>query len=148
MPDLVEILSGAGLTGTGALLGAAALKFVEAQLARRRTPEQKLGDAASAASDLIRLALDASGTSVQQVLKAQQDLEKRLHQLEESHAACEARCEDLTGELRQANQKIDSLMRQLRDPRSTGPGGALEGAVFELKGGEVLVHAAPSKAKE
>lgn len=141
MPDLGETLIAAASGGTGVALGVAALKFAQALLARRRTPEQKMGDAAGAASELIKLALEASGTSVQQMLERQEALGARLQELESSHAACESRCESLTGELRQANQRLDSLMRQLREPGATSPGGPLAGVVFELADGGVTTVA-------
>lgn len=148
MPEMGDVLTATGSGGAGVLLGVAALKFVEALLARRRTPEQKLGDAAGAASELIELALKASGTSVQQLLEEVGGLRTRVHELESSHAACEKRCEALTGDLRQANQKIDSLVRQLQDPAATGPGGALAGAVIELAAGDVRIHPPPRLTRE
>lgn len=135
MPDLVEI---AGYLGAGGL-GAAALKLVDTVVSKRRTPEQKLGDAADAAGHLIELALEASGSSVKQLMGELRALRAKVDNLERSHAECEARCESLTQDNRQMAQKLDSLLRQLRDPASTQPGGALSGAVIELADGDVTV---------
>lgn len=136
MPD--RVLEIASLLGAGGL-GAAALKLVETMVGRRRTPEQKLGDAADAAGHLIELALEASGSSVKQLMGELRALRTKVDNLEKSHAECEARCESLTQDNRQMAQKLDSLLRQLKDPASTQPGGALAGAVIEMADGDVTV---------
>lgn len=142
-PALFETV--VALAGAGGL-GAAGLKLFEAWMAKRRTPEQRIGDAAGGASELIQLAMQAAGTSVQQLLAEVKDLKERMDVLQDSHDACERKnvelsqqVEQLTQLRRQDTQRIDSLLRQLADPAATAPGGSLSGAVIEMAEGTVTV---------
>ncbi len=141
--SLTEIA--AGVLGTGAL-GAAGMKLAEVWLSKRRTPTQQMGDAAGSAAQLIELALKASGTSVQQLLAEVKDLKEEMQVLRSDHEACERKnvelgqqVEALTQQGRQQAQRIDSLLRELSNPRSTQPGGSLSGAVIAMENGGVTV---------
>lgn len=144
MPDVLEI---AGYLGAGGL-GAAALKLIDTLVSKRRTPEQRLADSAGAASELIELALRASGSSVEQLLSEIGELRGEITALKASHAECEARCEALTQADRQRQQTFESLMRQLKDPAATAPGGSLQGAIIELAHGDARDVAPPRRRKK
>jgi len=130
MPDLSEVATGSGLVGGGAVMAVAAMKFVESWLARRRTPEQKIGDAAGAASELIRLALEASGTSVQQLLEEQRAMRGEIETLKAEVELCHAR-------EAQSAQVNRSLIAVLRRQGIDLPADEGVGAFVELSGGEV-----------
>jgi hypothetical protein len=142
-PALLETV--VALAGAGGL-GAAGLKLFETLVAKRRSPEQRIGDAAAGASQLIELAMKGAGTSVQQLMAQVEDLNQRMDVLQDSHDACERKnvelsqqVEQLTQLRRQDTQRIDSLLRQLADPAATAPGGSLSGAVIEMAEGTVTV---------
>jgi chromosome segregation ATPase len=79
--------------------GAGLLRVLETWAAKRKPP-------AEAAADLIKLAMEASGTSVQQLLQRLEEADDRYSELSAkfdtlaaSHADCERRCNDLHAEL-------------------------------------------------
>jgi len=116
----------------GGGVGAGLLKMFDTWMAKRRSPEQ-------AAAALIELAMKASGSSVESLLSRLKDTEDRLDALAEAHEECEGRCTALQGQVRQQEQRIDSLLRQLRDPGSMRPGGSLSGAIIEVTKDDVLI---------
>lgn len=97
--SMIESLSGYGVS---AAFGAAVLKLAETWMSRRRTPE-----------DLAAAVIEAAETHMEGMRSDFKALRDRLDQIERSHRDCEARCDQLTGELHQARQKIDSLTRQV-----------------------------------
>lgn len=113
---------------------------------RKKTESEAAQNAAGAAADLIELAMKASGHSVERLLSQIDDLERTVQELKDSHAECERKAQEQGREIeqlraarREDRQMIDSLLRQLKDPNATLPGGALAGAVIELAGGAAKV---------
>lgn len=111
LSEAVTLLLGGGV-------GAGLLKLVETWASKRKAPSE-------AAAELIKLAMEASGSSVQQLLtrldEADQrynDLSERFDALTQSHAECEQRCDALTAARRDDRQMIESLIRRLRDPNA------------------------------
>ncbi|WP_309628218.1 hypothetical protein [Brevundimonas sp.] len=126
MPDIgaAEILGGVTLTG----VGAGVLRLAQWWLERQGRVPSKTADAA----DLVTAAAafqEALNTAAEGQIGA---LVARIAAIEKSHTECEARCDQLAGEVRALRQSNDSLIRQLRDPASTQPGGSLDGAVIQL----------------
>lgn len=130
------------LTATG--MGAALLKLFDTWAAKRKP-------ASEAAAELIKLAIEASGSSVEQLLSRLDEADRRNADMADEIAAlkaenveCRREGEQLRQNARQLEQKIDSLTRQLRDVSATSPGGALHGAMIEMAGGEArLTRPAP-----
>lgn len=147
MPDLNDVATGGGLMAGGGAAAVAALKLIEAWWSKRRTPEQRLGDAASAASELIELAMKASGTSVQQLLAEvaelrsdQADARTEIERLKGEVEACHAREAQTT----QVNR---SLIRLLRNQGIDLPAEPGVGAFYELAGDDVTALAPVRKVK-
>lgn len=141
MPDLTDAAIGGGGVGVGVALGVAALRFAQALIEKRRTPAQQLGDAAGAASELIKLALDASGTSVQQLLEELQGMRAEVADLRREVDACHSR--EMAGGARSAQlEQINrSLINVLRRQGIDLPSEAGVGAFYELAGEEVTALA-------
>lgn len=146
MPDLSEAAREGGgmalLVASGGLLKWA----VDAWLKTRRTPEQKAADAAGLDAQSVKIA----GGLMHGMREDLDALRDEMREMKDQHRremdaarnredACERRCDALAGELRQARQEMSSLIRQLRDPSSTAPGGVLEGAVIQLTSGRADV---------
>lgn len=109
MADVEQIVGGGMLVGGGGALAIAALKFGEAMMARlpswtarERAKAGATERAAEAAADLIQLALQASGTSVSQLIARLDAAEAKISQLETENAQCHAQNAQLT-------QKYESL---------------------------------------
>lgn len=141
MPDLTEAAIGGGGLGVGVALGVAALKFAQAVIEKRRTPEQKLGDAAGAASELIKLALEASGTSVQQLLEELQGMRSEVAALRQEVDACHSRESASDARSAQLEQINRSLINVLRRQGIDLPAEAGVSAFYELQGEEVTALA-------
>lgn len=131
MPGTPTAVDGLNLL-IGGGVGAGLLKLFDTWLAKSRPPEQ-------AAAALIELALKASGSSVEQLLSRLSETEARLDALTAAHEDCEDRCTQLQGQVRNQEQRIDSLLRQLRDPASMQPGGSLAGALIEVTKDDIVV---------
>jgi hypothetical protein len=132
-----------GAGGVGAVIGAAFLKLAEVWLNKRRTPEELAAAvmlAAEAHMGGMRHDFDALR---EELRKAKADHAEEIAELKREHAereaACDARLDELQGQLRDSRQEVQSLVRQLRDPRSTAPGGPLRNAIIELDQGEARV---------
>lgn len=150
MPSELNAAEG-GLAGTVVLAAGYGLKWaVDAFLKARRSPEQKAADAAGLDAQSIKNAgalMDGMRTDLD-ALREEMRLMKIAHREEmdaarRDHAAREAECDrrldELSGQLRSAQASVISLLRQLRDPTSTLPGGALDGAVIALTDGRAEV---------
>ena len=92
LSEAVTLLLGGGV-------GAGLLKLIETWASKRKPPSE-------AAAELIKLAMEASGSSVQQLLtrldEADQrynDLSGRFDTLSAAHADCERRCDELQAQL-------------------------------------------------
>lgn len=123
----LDLTEGAILTALAAGAGYAG-RLIETIIKGRPSKKDLLtaaGEMAQGLMDGMREDLDA--------------LRAEVRAIKASHAECEARCEMLSGEVRSLRQSNDSLIRQLRDPSSTAPGGPLEGAVIQLSGGAAEV---------
>ncbi|MFN3353032.1 MAG: hypothetical protein ACK4Z5_05435 [Brevundimonas sp.] len=141
MPGGVASELGAG--GVGAIVGAGFLKLAEVWLSKRRTPEE-LAAAVFAASRDHMNGMRQDFEALREELRLQKETHAReiaelKREAAEEKAACDRRLSEVQGQLRQAQQQIGSLVRQLRDPSATAPGGPLEGAVIELVDGEARV---------
>lgn len=123
---MADLTQDALVGGGGAALAIAVFKAAEALISRwpaligkrRAEPSER---AAVAAADLIELAMQGAGTSVQQLLaevgrlSAQCSAQAReLAELKEAHADCEARTLSLEGQLNTRGQQLESLARWFR----------------------------------
>lgn len=129
--------------GVGAIVGAAFLKLAEVWLSKRRTPEE-LAAAVVAASEAHMTGMRQDFDRLREELSRQKDAHAReIAELKREHAereaACDRRLDELQGQLRESRQEVASLLRQLRDPAATAPGGPLHGAVIALADGEARV---------
>jgi chromosome segregation ATPase len=97
--SVLESVGTHGLTAAGA---AAVLKLVEVWLSKRRRPE-----------DLAAAVVAAAEAHMSGMREDFRVLRERLDHIDAAHRDCERRCDELTGELRQARQKIDSLTRHV-----------------------------------
>lgn len=141
MPDMGEVATGGGLFAGGGVLAVAAMRLVEAWWSKRRTPEQRLGDAASAASDLIQLAMQASGTSVQQLLSDVADLRRDQAEDRAEIATLRAEVEACHSREAQTAQLNRSLIRLLRAQGIELPAETGVSAFYELNGDDVVALA-------
>lgn len=150
MPDVEQILGGSMLVGGGGALGVAVGKMVEAFM-RGRTPKKDVMTAVAAAAEQLMDGMRQDLDALRRELAAQKAAHsKEIEALRSDHAereaACDRRLDELAGQLRQSRQEVASLLRQLRDPASTEPGGALEGAVIQLRaGGATVVSNTPGR---
>lgn len=141
MPDLNDVASAAGWTGGGAAVAVAAMKFLRDWLPRRRTAEQKIGDAAVSASALIELAMKASGTSVEQLLAEVRDLRGELREAREEIERLGGevqRCHDRESQAEQVNRSLVAVLRRAGIDLPADPA---VGAFVELMDGEARVLA-------
>jgi septal ring factor EnvC (AmiA/AmiB activator) len=92
-----------------------------------------------AAAQLQTALNEAAESRVAELRAEVKEMAEEIAELKRENEQCRAEGEALRGELRQQKQTIDSLMRQLRDPASTLPGGSLEGAVIHLSEGGATV---------
>lgn len=97
-PNNVPILE--ALTSLG--IGGVIVKLVDT-LAKGRAPKKDVMTAVAQAAELLM-------QGMREDLNA---LRNRLQQVEAGHQDCERRCRALTEDLREANQKIDGLKRQV-----------------------------------
>lgn len=132
----------AGLVAAGGTVAVALMKVVEGVLARRQTPQQKDQTDTKTVAEAVAEAVPALSEAWRQMndgMRSDFDaLRAHVDRLTAKHDECEARCDRLNGVVREQEQRIDSLLRQLRDPASTAPGGPLRAVVVELSGGDAL----------
>lgn len=144
--SVMDIL--AGMVGGGALA-----KLIEA-LMKGRAPKKDVMTAVAQAADLLMDGMREDLNALRRELAAQKTAHaEEIAALKTSHeereAACDRRLDELAGQLRQSRQEVASLLRQLRDPASTEPGGALEGAVIQLRaGGATVISTTPGRTKK
>lgn len=124
-----------GLVALGSALGAGVMKLAGLWLEKRPTRADLLTAAQDAARDLM----DGMRQDLDGLRKVVRDQTDQIDNLRRAHGECESRCLELTGQVRGQAQRIDSLLRQLSDPASTGPDGALRGALIEIDGEAVAV---------
>lgn len=143
MTQAANIASELGAGGVGAVIGAAFLKLAEVYLNKRRTPEELAAavlGAAQAHMGGMRADFDALRDELRLTKEAHaKEIAELKREAAEEKASCDAKLEAVTGQLREAQQQFDSLVRQLRDPASTRPGGVLHASFIELNQGEARV---------
>ena len=100
----------------------------------------------TAAAQLSKAVTEAAEAQVSSLRRDVEELHRRIGELEHENEQCRREGEALRqegeamrGELRNQRQTIESLVRQLRDPAATLPGGLLEGALIRLENDEASV---------
>ena len=143
MSDTLEQIGGlTAIVGGGAGIGAFALKMGQLWMEKRAGRPSKGKDAADlvTAAAAFQVALNAAAEGrIGELVADQARLEAEIENLKQENIQCRAEGEALRQAARQLEQKLDSLMRQLRDPAATRPGGVLSGALIELADGDVKV---------
>lgn len=144
-----NVESGIAILASGGV-GAAALKLVQIFMEHRRGTPSKAKEAADimAATAAFQIALNTAAQGIVGDLRATVErLEAEIEDLKHENDRCRIEGEQLRQQARGMEQRIDSLLRQLKDPASTQPGGSLSGAVIELAHGDVTVTRPRRKAK-
>jgi regulator of replication initiation timing len=137
MPDRVmEVVTALG----GAGVGAGVVGGFWAWLRGRPAGQAAL---ISAAAQLQAAVTEAAKAQVESLRTEIEGLHARIGELERENEQCREEGAALRGELRQQRQTIESLVRQLRDPAATLPGGPLEGALIQLTHDEATVIQPP-----
>lgn len=126
--SVLEVL--AGMVGGGALA-----KLVEAVM-KGRTPKKDVMTAVAEAADLL---MDGMREDLNVLRGALATQASEIAALKAENVECRAEGEQLRQQARGLEQRLDSLLRQLRDPAATQPGGSLSGALIEMSGGDVTV---------
>ncbi len=140
MPDTGFIEIGAAVLGAGGG-GAAVLALVQKFLEKRRSPEQRIGDAAASAADLVP-AIMAAARELMKDQQAEIDaLRAEIRELKSDHEKC-------LSDARQLNQKYESLESWLRNqgldvPENRRPG------LIKIEGGraEMTTPTTPNRRK-
>lgn len=138
MPNTLEALIGVGGAGVGAI----ALKLAQswlAERAKRPSPSRDAADLVTAAATFQEALNEAAGGVIAGLVANQQRLEAEIEELKRENEQCRTEGEQLRQQSRGLEQRVDSLLRQLRDPASTQPGGSLSGALIEIADGDVKV---------
>lgn len=142
MSDPAPLAEGLTILGVGGGVGALAFKLAQIWLEKRAAKPSTTKDAADlvSAAAAFQIALnDAAKGTVADLIANQERLEAEIENLKRENAECRVEGEALRQAARQLEQKLDSLMRQLRDPQATRPGGSLSGALIEMADGDVKV---------
>ncbi|ADL00707.1 hypothetical protein [Brevundimonas subvibrioides] len=142
MPNTAPLAEGLTLVGIGGGVGALAFRVAQIWIEKRAGRPSSTKDAADlvTAAAAFQVALnDAAKGTVADLIANQERLEAEIENLKAENVECRAEGEALRQAARQLEQKLDSLMRQLRDPQATRPGGVLSGALIEMADGDVKV---------
>lgn len=138
----IPILEGAAIVGLLGGIGAGVLKLSQLWIEKRQSPEQRMGQAAQAASVLVAAATQAAEGLMGGM---RQDLEalrgvvavqaEEIAGLKLENEHCRAENLELKAACRQADQKVESLAEQLRRAGVDISPRQIPGSFIELKAG-------------